>query len=243
LEQCDHIITPSLTIKQHLQQQGIPADNITVISNGAELISGTTPTSDMPSRYILYFGALQQWQGIDDLLRIMTHLIDYDDLKLVLCVAKHNRFAKAYRKMARNLELEDRLIWHYGLSQAELAPWIEHAYLSIAPLTDCPRNVQQGCCPLKILESMAAGTPVIASHLPVVTEIMQDNVHGRLCQPRRPLDFARVIRLLLDYPEETERLGQNAQAHIRDNFQWSQKYQQLHQLYDQLTNNTLGKVI
>ena len=68
----------------------------------------------------------------------------------------------------------------------------------------------QGCAPLKILESMASGMPVVASDLPAVRELLADGEHGRLVAPDRPGELARAIRVLLDFPERRARLAANA---------------------------------
>ncbi|MGX2953608.1 glycosyltransferase [Shewanella sp. JL219SE-S6] len=56
----------------------------------------------------------------------------------------------------------------------------------MAPLTPCRRNMLQGCCPLKVLESMACGTAVIASDLPVIRELVTHEKHGLLVPPPGP---------------------------------------------------------
>jgi glycosyltransferase involved in cell wall biosynthesis len=106
-----------------------------------------------------------------------------------------------------------------------------HATLSVAPLTECPRNLQQGCCPLKILESMAAGVPVVASDLPAVRELITDGVEGRLVRPDRPSELARTIRVLLQYPAHLQELGRRARERIARDYTWDQATAALAALY------------
>ena len=139
------------------------------------------------------------------------------------------------KKLARKLEVDEKIIWHYGLNESELSPWLQHAEISLAPLTECSRNIEQGCSPLKILESMAAGVPVIASDLPAVREIMKDRKHGRLINPDRPGELARTIRILLQYPEMRKEMGENAQSEIRQNFLWNKSLNKLRKIYAELS--------
>ncbi len=192
------------------------------VPNGADIPEPTARPTDR--RYLLYFGALQPWQGVDTALRAFARLKDLD-LDLVICSSTHPRRAKAYRKLAEKLEIEP--LWHFQLSERELAPWREHATLSLAPLRDCARNAQQGCAPLKILESHASGTPVIASDLPATRELI-DATTGRLVAPDRPGELARAIRVLLDYPEQLAELGRNARARVNT---WDNSVAQLKALY------------
>lgn len=230
LTHCSHIITPAKTIKNQLIRRGLPETKITVIPNGANLIPALPKPVKAPEHYLIYSGALQEWQGVDDLLRCFNLLRDYENLHLVLCLSKHNRIAKQYRKLADKLEITDKLIWHYGLPQESYFPWLQHALLSIAPLTNCSRNIEQGCAPLKILESMAAAVPVVASDLLPVREILTDQLHGRLVRAGRPEELALTIRTLLDHPDVIETMGKQARRHIAQHFTWQHATKKLEQL-------------
>ena len=159
-------------------------------------------------------------------MRALGRLRDLDDLELVICSSVHHRRAKPYRKLAEKLQVADRVRWLFTLSEEELASWREHALLSLAPLSDCSRNSLQGCSPLKIIESMAAGVPVIASDLPVVRELMSDGEHGRLVAADRPGELA-----LLDHPERLSAMGAAAREHVATNLSWTQSNQRLRELY------------
>ena len=219
--EADRIITPSHTIRENLVRLGAAAAKITVIPNGADIPSASVRPADAPSRYIIYFGALQRWQGVDVLLRAFARVADLDDLWLVICSSTHPRLAKAYRKLAEKLGGAERIRWFFRMQERELAPWRAHALLSVAPLTECSRNLDQGCCPLKILESMASGVPVVASDLPSVREIITGQGDGRLVRPDRPAELARAIRVLLEYPDHLRSMGEKARRRIEQNFTWT----------------------
>jgi glycosyltransferase involved in cell wall biosynthesis len=229
--EADAIITPSQTMKTNLVALGASASKITVITNGADIQAKPEPPTDAPKRYLIYFGALQRWQGVDVLMKAFARLADFDDLHLLICSSTHPRFAKAYRKLAERLEIAERITWHFGLSEEELAPLRAHALLSVAPLTECSRNLEQGCCPLKILESMASGVAVVASDIPSVREIISDGVDGKLVRAERPAELARAIRLLLEYPETLSNMGAHAKERIAKDLTWQNSMQKLAALY------------
>lgn len=230
----DRLITPSHTMRENLIRLGAQADKIHVLPNGADVPPPSPRPPDAPLRYLLYFGALQRWQGIEILLRAFAHLADMDDLHLVLCASIRQRHAKPYRRLARRLGIDERVRWLYRLPESDLAPWRANALLSVAPLIECSRNLEQGCCPLKILESMASGVPVVASDLPVVRELVTDGVHGRLVRPGRPSELARAIRSLLDHPDRLAEMGRTAQAHIAQHYTWPHTTHRLATLYHDL---------
>jgi glycosyltransferase involved in cell wall biosynthesis len=248
----DAIVTPSQTIAENLVRLGAPQERITVIPNGADLpgeipvqpVVDETEGDDLldtpssfsipPTRYLIYFGALQRWQGVDTLLRAFARLSDMSDLYLVICSATRRRHVKVYNKLAERLGVAERVIWHYGLPKRELSRWLAGATLSVAPLTECSRNLEQGCAPLKILESMAHGVPVVASDLPAVREIIDDSIEGRLVRAERPAELARIIRVLLEYPDALYAMGQRARHRIEHEFTWERATAQLAELYGSL---------
>lgn len=237
LEKADHIVVPSATIRQHLISRGTEADRITLIPNGADIPMASDRPADAPERYLIYFGALQPWQGVDVMLKALRYLQDFENLKLVICAAHRRHYVKPYRKLAERQGVSDRIIWKFRLPQDELWAYVQHAELSLVPLKEGPRNLEQGCCPLKILESMACGTTVIASDLPVVRELLTERENARLVKPERPAELARAIRILLDYPEENSKLSQRAREKVDSQFRWKMQQDRLQQLYHSLINN------
>lgn len=234
LRHADHIVTPSHVLQKRIIALGIAPEKISVIPNGASLNPPCPRPTDAPGSYLLYFGALQPWQGVDVLLRAFARLADLPDLHLVICASHDSRRARALQRLAHSLQISARIRWHCALSEEDLAPWREHALLSVAPLTECARNLDQGCSPLKILESMSSGVPVVASDLPAVRELMVDRVHGRLVHPDRPGELARVIRVLLHHPETLREMGDRARTHIAENFLWDHALSALNRVYSGL---------
>jgi glycosyltransferase involved in cell wall biosynthesis len=242
LDAADAVVVPSPVIAAALRQRRVAPERLHVIPNGADLGGPTARPLGAPDRYLLYFGALQPWQGLDTALRALARLSDLDDLHLVVCASVHRRKAKPYRKLAARVGVAERVHWRFALPEHELAPWREHALASLAPLRDCARNVAQGCAPLKVLESMASGVPVLASDLPVVRELMEDGGQGLLVPPDRPGELARAVRTLLDFPERSAAMGVAGRARVEERFTWSAAVAALGDLYATLEAGWIGAV-
>ena len=230
----DLIVTPSKTTAKLLVSLGVDDAKIRVIPNGADLDAPVPRPDDAPESYILYFGAAQRWQGIDVLLRAFARLADFESLRLVICASRDSRAWKPYEKLAAKLGVAERIVWQYALRESELAPWRQHATVAVAPLTDCPRNVVQGCAPLKILEAMASGVAVVASNVPPVCEIVEDRRDAWLVHPDRPAELARAIRILLEQPERAALLGANARRTIEERLTWEHSTSALRNEYRRL---------
>jgi glycosyltransferase involved in cell wall biosynthesis len=234
LQKATVIITPSEVTKAYLKTNyAIDAEKIKVIPNGAHIPDSFERPIDAPEQYLIYFGAIQPWQGVEVLLKAMTYLEDFEDLKLVICLAVKEKAFKPYRKLLEKLGLENRVILKSRLPKKELYNYIHYAEASIAPLKACDRNITQGCCPLKILESMACKTIVIASELPVVTELVTEQ-EALLFEPDREQDLARCIRFVLDEPERKETYITNAFNKVKSKFLWDDQKDKLKKIYQDL---------
>ncbi|OWW25831.1 hypothetical protein B4Q04_09565 [Zobellia sp. OII3] len=236
--QCLHrstvIITPSEVTKTYLETNfSVDADKIKVIPNGAHIPDSFERPIDAPDQYLIYFGAIQPWQGLEVLLKAMTYLEDFKDLKLVICLAVKEKAFKPYRKLLEKLGLQNRVILKSRLPKKELYNYIHYAEASIAPLKACDRNITQGCCPLKILESMACKTMVIASELPVVSELVTEE-EALLFEPDREQDLARCIRFILDEPERKESYIASAFKKVQGDFLWEDQKAKLKKVYQDL---------
>ena len=227
----DLIVTPSHTTAALLATLGVPETKIEVIPNGADLDTPAPRPASAPDSYILYFGAAQSWQGIDTLLRAFARLADFTSLRLVICGSHRSKAWRRYERLAIKLGVAERIVWEYELEEPQLAAWRQHALLSIAPLTDSPRNALQGCAPLKILESMASGTAVVASDVAPVRELIQDRENGWLVHPDRPAELARAMRILLDRPDLAQQLGANARRTIEQRYTWDRATSALRRAY------------
>ncbi len=237
LGRAEAVVVPSEVIAGALRRRGVPAGRITLVPNGADVAHERPRPDGAPDRYIVYVGALQPWQGLDVLLHAYARLADLTGLSLVICSSVPERRARALRRLAERLGVAERVVWRFTLPHDEVGAWLAAAEVSVAPLTGCARNVDQGCAPLKILESMAAGTPVVASGLPAVRELMTDGEHGRLVAADRPAELARAIRVLLEYPDAARAMGERGRRRVREEFGWAATRARMSAIYRAITSD------
>jgi glycosyltransferase involved in cell wall biosynthesis len=67
--------------------------------------------------------------------------------------------------------------------------------------------------PYLVLEAMTAGTPLIATEVGGIPEVLVDGIHGVLVPPRAPARLADAIAAALDDPGRTRALAGAAQRH------------------------------
>ncbi|MBI5310332.1 MAG: glycosyltransferase family 4 protein [Actinobacteria bacterium] len=61
--------------------------------------------------------------------------------------------------------------------------------------------------PRQLLEALAAGVPVVATRVPGVADVIEDQVTGLLVEPRDPRQLADAILAMLDDPEQARRMA------------------------------------
>jgi glycosyltransferase involved in cell wall biosynthesis len=162
-----------------VEARSVPAEKIVVIPNGVQLetfnFSPPPPLSDDEPIRLLYFGTLSAWQGLELAVRALALAARETSVHLTLIGPATQSQVEALRGLAEKLGVGDLITILTAVSQDQLARYAHQSHAILAPLSPNDRNLEQGCCPLKILEGMATGTPVIASELPVVKEIAGDD--------------------------------------------------------------------
>ena len=74
--------------------------------------------------------------------------------------------------------------------------------------------------PLKLFEYMAAGRAILVSDLPVLREVVRDEVHVLLCKPEDTSAWVVGLRRLADDPALRDRLGRAARAEFLRAHTW-----------------------
>jgi glycosyltransferase involved in cell wall biosynthesis len=92
--------------------------------------------------------------------------------------------------------------------------------------------------PLKLLEYMAAGLPVVASSIGYIAEIVRSSGGGVLVPPDNTGAHADALAALLEDPERARRLGEAGRAAVRDRYTWAPEGQKLIALYRELLSPT-----
>jgi glycosyltransferase involved in cell wall biosynthesis len=74
--------------------------------------------------------------------------------------------------------------------------------------------------PLKLFEYMALGSPIVASDLPVLREVLTADVDAILVNPLRPSAWVEAINKLLQDESLRARMGKAARRKLEDSFSW-----------------------
>ena len=74
--------------------------------------------------------------------------------------------------------------------------------------------------PMKLMEFMVMGLPVIAPDLAPIREVVEDHRTGRIFRRDDMDDMRRVLTEMLAEPEDMQRIGRNAKDYVLANLTW-----------------------
>ena len=237
LELADLIVTVSQVNAAYLRERGADPRKIRVIPNGVnlDLFSYRSPRAwdDRPIS-LLYSGTLASWQGTRTAIKSLALCHQNFPVKLTIIGSGRPDQIQGLRDFAMRLGVGDLLNILDPVGQEELARFHQSADVILVPLQPNDRNVVQGCCPLKLLEALACGTPVIASDLPVVTGIARHHQEAILVRPGSAKAIKDAVCQLREQPDLRLKLSSQGRERIEEEFTWGRAQQQLLAAYEVL---------
>lgn len=215
LREAAWIVTPSETVRGELARAGLaPPERVRAIHHGPGQLTATEPGPRpewSPERFGLFVGTLEPRKNLDTLLaawRLLRRGLE-DPPDLVIC----GRFGWKDEGLRRKVEAARAEGWlhHPGYAtNEELAALFRHALLLAFP------SHYEGFG-LPVLEAFAAGTPVVASDLPVLREVAGDA--ALFAPPDRPEAWADQMRRIATDPELRRTLAARGRDRAPD-FSW-----------------------
>ena len=233
----DAIICPSGVTRAFLISLGLPRDRITVIPNGVSSQDfAATPLPDRSGGVptILYVGTLTDWQGLDLLLQALPLILAQHPVRLRVIGRGRHWQRKQLRKRVQKLGLEEHVQLDAAVPHHDIPRLIAESDVCVAPLALNDRNVTQGCCPIKVIEYMAGARPIVAANLPVVRELVREDLDALLFTPDDAADLARQILRVLNDRALAEQLAASAAERAHSKLTWHEAQKKLLKVYDKL---------
>lgn len=239
----DCIVVNAEAIRSWLVAEGYEPRKIVVIPNGIEV----SPFSGAGGS-----GKLQRELGLPSetpLVAVLSHVIPEKGLEDFLEAAAgvagrfpearflfvggrfrvkdgeivpHPGYGEELGRRARQLGLDGRVVFTgYRMDVPEILPDIA---VSVLP------SLMEGLSNT-LLESMAAGRPVVATRVGGSPEAVEDGTTGLLVPPRDPAALSRAICRLLERPDLADRLGRAARRSVIERFSVERMVRDTERLY------------
>jgi len=233
---CDAILCPSQVTKNYLMSLGADRRKIHVIPNGVnpEEFTASPLVENKTNPTLLYTGTLADWQGIDFLIQAMPKILEQQLVRLRIVGPGRKRQRKDLAKQIRKLGMSDHIQLEDPVPHHEVPKLIASSDVCVSPLALNDRNLTQGCCPIKVLEYMSCGRPIVATNLPVIRELLREDVDALLFAPNDMDDMVRQICRILSDRNLASSLAANAAQSARSQFTWHRAGKKLLKVYDRL---------
>jgi D-inositol-3-phosphate glycosyltransferase len=188
------------------------------------------PGDDTP--ILLFVGRIERLKGIDTLLESVAVVSRYcsgRDLKVLIVggggqTEDENAELRRVVELHRDLNLEDQVEF-VGSKPQEMLP----LYYSAADVTIMPSHYES--FGLVAVESMASGTPVIASNVGGLSFTVVDGETGFLVEQENHFQLAERVHTLLKNPELRERMGEQANVHAQQ-YSWENIASRVAEVYE-----------
>lgn len=246
----DRIIVNADAIKDWLVGQGYNAARISVVRNGLEL-EQYLPRFSAPqinaefgipdgAKIVLMVSRINKKKGVEDLLEAARQILSKRrDVWFVIVgeivISKSDErsaSAENYRKslsdMAMRLGIADRVVFT-GV-RMDVPAFLAQATVSVLP------SLSEGL-PNTVIESMAAGVPVVATRVGGTPELIIEGETGLLIPPGDSTALARAVETLLEDPRLAERLGKAAQQRVRRNMSFDAMYRATVDIYQDVLSS------
>jgi glycogen synthase len=240
LEMADRILAVSgETRRDVLELFRVEPDRVAVVPNGIDLDeyrpdAGTGHLRrygvDPDRPYVLFVGRVTRQKGVEHLIRAARHLDPAIPVVLAAGAPDTPEIARETEEAVAELRaVRDGVHWiREMLPRAATIELYSHAGVFCCPSIYEPFGIIN-------LEAMACGTPVVASAVGGITEVVVDGETGRLVPfeasseapfgPADPgrfaVDLAAALSGVLADPERRRRMGEAGRRRVEERYAWS----------------------
>ncbi|GAA4018270.1 hypothetical protein GCM10022631_34040 [Deinococcus rubellus] len=196
-----------------------PSASLVVVPNGANTsIFRSTRINNLFSeddRYVVFFGALAKWQGVDTILEATLSHIWPENIKVI--IAGDGEYRGQVELVAN---VSSRVDYIGVVDQQTLAHLISNSLASLSPQKNIHGRADTGLFPLKLFESLACGRPVIVTRHKGMADLVDQNECGIVIPENDPDSLAEAVNFLSKNIEEANLMGKRGQKIVVMEHSW-----------------------
>ncbi len=222
------IITLTAPAREVLTERyALRGDSIEVVPSGTSATELEREPSARESDLAIYAGQLQDWKGVELLVDALA-LVPGARLEVIGGLSRpghpdRNQLGLAARAQASGVA--ERVIFSGPLPYPEVQRRLRRAAVATIPLRDTVTG-RIFTSPLKAFDYMWSGTPIVASDLPSVRDVLTHERNALLSPPGEVAAFGAAMRRLFSDPRLGERLAQQASEDVRG-FTWQARAERI----------------
>lgn len=240
LAHADAVLAVSAPLAAHAARFGAPPERVHVLANGVDPALFRPGARDAtlrrrlglgPGPLIGFVGGLRPWHGIEALPELLETLSARRP-SLQLVVVGDGPLAAWLRDELAARGLTGRAALLGSLAHAEVAAVVRELDVALAPYP--PPKHDFYFSPLKLFEYMGCGTPVVASALGQIADVIRDGENGLLVPPGDVPALADACERLLAAPDLARRLGAAAADDVHRLHTWDANAERIAELSTRL---------
>lgn len=184
------IFNSHVTCHNVLRAFGLPAEPHLVCHYGIEPLSADT-VSSTKEPILLFVGGNFERKGLPTLLRALPAILQHHPEYRLVVVGRYTN-QNACVQLANDLGVGQQVTFTGYLENDAVQAWHQKAKLFIMP------SLMEGFG-IVYLEAMRSGTPVIATDVGGIPEVVNEGTNGVMVRPNQPEELAAAcLRLLTD---------------------------------------------
>lgn len=169
---------------------------------------------DRENNLILFVGRFERRKGIHVLLNSLDFLKTTINL-LIIGPHSNDEYSKEILSQIdrENKKGKHRIIYAGSVSIDNLVDCLQKSSIFICPSLSESFGIVN-------VEAMSCGTPVIASGIEGIRDIIESGKSGILVPPNDPIELAEAIQFLLDNEDIRIKLGAEGRKKVEREFSW-----------------------
>ena len=173
---------------------------------------------------VMYHGVLSPSRGLRQTVEAMHSIVErYPDIALLFVGGGTDR--AVLERMVHDFGLQDRVIFEGEVSHEAIPSYIALADVGILPF---PRiSWWRVSSPIKLMEYLAMGKPVIVTEIEAHRDVLGSNGFGIFIPSEKPEDVAQGILEAYARRKDLKDVVQEGRQLIRDRYTWNQQAVQL----------------
>ena len=225
-------------LRREIVSRGIPPERVTVIPNAVDIESFRAPAhADVALRKSLglegavvlgFLGSFYAYEGLGLLLDALPGILAREPRVRVLLVGGGPQDA-ALKKQAQHLGVADKAIFVGRVPHADV-----NRYYGLVDLLVYPRlamRLTDLVTPLKPLEAMAQGRPLVASDVGGHRELIRDGVNGFLFEAGSATALSGKVLEVLAHRECWWKIAARAREFVETERNWRQSVSRYQAVY------------
>ncbi len=218
LNRASRVLAVTTPLKNILVGMGVHETQITVMPNGIDMAHFGTSAKASPvlaaqlglSDHVVvgFVGWFRDWHGIDKLVEAVSAIATQGENVALLLIGDGPERPNLERQI-KALKME-RHIKITGAVPHDKIP----DYLALVDIATQPA-ANEYCCPMKVIEYMGMGKPIVAPDQPNLSELITDGYEGKLFEPGNVHAMTQALDVLVKDANMRAHLGSNAVATIK----------------------------